>query len=100
MPESGRGGKDAAEEAGRRLGDDMRDADGGIRIDDIYIEPPPPPALTFETDGPRYGLEYTTFNCFRKSLIWCARKAKQLPLAKQGPRYLASSVYQSLSRLL
>ena len=55
MPESGRSGKDAAEEAGRRLGDDMRDADGGIRIDDIYIEPPPPPALTFETDGPRCG---------------------------------------------
>lgn len=53
VPESGRSGKDAAEEAGRRLGDDMRDADGGIRIDDIYIEPPPPPALTFETDGPR-----------------------------------------------
>lgn len=35
------------------VGEDMRDADGGIRIDDIYIAPPPPPALTFEADGPR-----------------------------------------------
>ena len=36
-----------------QVGDEFRDADGGIRIDDIYIEPPPPPSLTFDAEGPR-----------------------------------------------
>ena len=35
------------------VGEEYREADGGIRIDDIYIAPPPPPSLTFEADGPR-----------------------------------------------
>ena len=35
------------------IGEEYREADGGIRIDDIYIPPPPPPSLTFEADGPR-----------------------------------------------
>ena len=35
------------------IGEEYREADGGIRIDDIYIAPPPPPSLTFEADGPR-----------------------------------------------
>ena len=47
------------------LGDDMRDADGGIRIDDIYIAPPPPPALTFETDGPRLIITHITNENFK-----------------------------------
>merc|ERR1712224_847231 len=32
---------------------EYRDPGGGIRIDGIYIAPPPPPSLTFEADGPR-----------------------------------------------
>merc|ERR1712156_596249 len=35
------------------IGAEYRDPDGGIRIDGIYIAPPPPPSLTFEADGPR-----------------------------------------------
>ena len=35
------------------IGAEYRDQDGGINIDGIYIAPPPPPSLTFETEGPR-----------------------------------------------
>ena len=35
------------------IGAEYRDPDGGIRIDGIYIAPPPPPSLTFEAEGPR-----------------------------------------------
>lgn len=31
----------------------LEDEDGGIHIDGLYIAPPPPPALTFDNDGPR-----------------------------------------------
>ena len=40
-------------QAKHQIGEEYRDEDGGIRIDDIYIGPPPPPSLTFETEGPR-----------------------------------------------
>ena len=33
--------------------DEVRDEDGGIHVDGIYIPPPPPPALTFDNKGPR-----------------------------------------------
>ena len=33
--------------------DEVRDEDGGIHVDGIYIPPPPPPSLTFECEGPR-----------------------------------------------
>lgn len=29
------------------------DEEGGVRLGDIYIPPPPKPALTFDTAGPR-----------------------------------------------
>lgn len=31
----------------------LSDEEGGIRIDDIYIPPPPKPACSVETTGPR-----------------------------------------------
>jgi hypothetical protein len=37
----------------RNPSDEVRDEDGGIHVDGIYIPPPPAPALTFEADGPR-----------------------------------------------
>ena len=37
----------------RNLEDEVRDEDGGIHVDGIYIPPPPPPSLTFECEGPR-----------------------------------------------
>ena len=47
------------------IGEDLRDADGGIRIDDIYIPPPPPPSLTFETDGPRLTISHIVNENFK-----------------------------------
>merc|ERR1712062_383935 len=44
---------EAPEEAAPNPSEEVRDEDGGIRIDGIYIAPPPPPSLTFEADGPR-----------------------------------------------